>query len=71
MALTRDQALDIASRHHIPLGEDFCTLRASQVENIIAAADEAKYRKPASANGSRARYFHARLVRAANRRDAD
>jgi hypothetical protein len=42
---------------------DFHSLRSEQVEALIAWADEFKYRKPRNANGSRARYFHAYLVR--------
>jgi len=45
--------------------EDFHALSSSTVDKIIAAADAARYRKPKDANGSRARYFHAMLVRRA------
>ena len=45
--------------------EDFHALSSSVVDKIIAAADAARYRKPKDANGSRARYFHAMLVRRA------
>ncbi len=49
----------------IPLGADFHTLHSSKVDRLLAAADLAKYRKPANANGSRARYFHDLLQRRA------
>lgn len=58
-------AQDLASRHDIPLGVDFHTLPSATVERILSAADERRYRKPRDANGSRARYFHAYLCRAA------
>jgi len=65
--LTRSDAFDIANAYRIPLALDFHALDSAQVDNVIAAADSVSYRKPANANGSRARYFHARLVRAAGR----
>jgi len=58
------EATSIANAHHIPLDVDFFTLDSDTVHRIIAAADERKYRQPKNANGSRARYFHAMLVRA-------
>lgn len=67
--MDRQTALDLAARYHIPLDVDYHTINSSTVESIIAAANERKYRKPTNANGSRARYFHAALVRAASRRE--
>lgn len=61
--MKRAEAIALAARHEIPLNKDFHTLPASTVDRITAAADERKYRKPKNANGSRARYFHAYLVR--------
>lgn len=61
--MTYSQALEIAQRFNIPLNVDFHALPANTVERIIDAANEHKYRKPKNANGSRARYFHALLVR--------
>lgn len=61
--MKRAEAIALAARHKIPLNQDFYTLPASTVERITAAADERKYRKPKNANGSRARYFYAYLVR--------
>lgn len=48
---------------------DFHTLSTDQVEMLLKAADQDKYRKPANANGSRARYFHDMLQRRARRKD--
>lgn len=61
-------ATSLATQFHIPLGRDFCTLRAEEVERVLSAADFVKYRRPANANGSRGRYFYARLMRAYNRK---
>ena len=58
------EATSIATAHSIPLDVDFFTLPNDAVLRILDAADERKYRKPKNANGSRARYFHAMLVRA-------
>ena len=49
----------------ITVGADFHTLRASQVDALLKAADRAKYKKPPNANGSRARYFHDLIQRRA------
>jgi len=65
--LTRSDALSLAALHRVPLDRDFHSLDSSTVESIIAAADSVKYRRPANANGSRARYFHAYLQRLAAR----
>jgi len=58
-------ATDIAARHHLDLSKDFHALSSSEVERVLAAANEVKYRRPANANGSRARYFFAFLKRSA------
>lgn len=50
---------------NIEVGQDFHTLKSSQVDALLAEADRAKYQKPAQANGSRARYFHDLLQRRA------
>lgn len=63
--LTAETARGIATRWQIDLAADFHALRTDEVERISAAADEYRYRKPQHANGSRARYFHAFLVRTA------
>ncbi len=41
----------------------FFTLDHSQIDALLEEADRVKYRQPRNANGSRARYFHARLQR--------
>lgn len=63
--LDKSTALDILARCKVPLGVDFHALASSQVDSIVAEADLFKYRAPRHANGSRARYFHAYLTRAA------
>lgn len=44
-------------------GRDFHTLSFSDVERVLAAADQVGYRRSRNANGSRARYFHAACIR--------
>ena len=51
----------------VSAADDFHRLNSDQVESLLAAARLFKYRKPRNANGSRARYFHAYLVRIASR----
>lgn len=63
--MTKTEAREIANRFGFRLDADFHALPSSEVERIIAAADERKYRQPKNANGSRARYFHEYLRRAA------
>ena len=65
--LTRREARQILFGRGIPLDKDFHALPSSLVAEINYAADARGYRKPKNANGSRARYFHAYLMRAANR----
>jgi len=60
-------ARSIADSFGIPLGRDFHGLSSEIVGRVIAAADSWHYREPASANGSRARYFYAYLQRTAAR----
>lgn len=50
----------------IPVGTDFHTLSVAQKDRLEKSADQARYRKPASANGSRLRYFHDLLQRQAS-----
>lgn len=65
--LTRTDAHDHLARAHVPVGSDFHKLSTTQVDDLLREADRVKYRKPKNANGSRARYFHAYLERAASR----
>mgnify|MGYP003444112505 CR=1 FL=1 len=46
---------------------DFHCLPSSTVARLLGVADGVNYRAPKNANGSRARYFHAALVRQAGR----
>lgn len=50
---------------NVAIGEDFDTLRSSQIDLLLEEADRVRYRKPRNANGSRGRYFHALLQRRA------
>ena len=52
----------LVTQFRIPT-KDFFTLSSEEVGRVLAAADSVGYRKPKNANGSRARYFHARLLR--------
>ena len=65
MRLDEQEAKSLASLHRFPLNRDFHALRSDEVQGVIDAADSRRYRKPRNANGSRARYFHAYLRRAA------
>lgn len=65
--LTPREARDILAYREIPRNVDFHALRSSQVDQIIYAADARGYKAPKNAKGSRARYFHAYLVRTAAR----
>lgn len=42
----------------VPLGQDFHRLDSTTVEAVLEAAKAHKYRKPHSANGSKARCFY-------------
>ena len=52
----------------VPIGSDFDSLRRTQVESLLLAADQEGYEAPKNANGSRGRYYHERLQRSARRR---
>ena len=69
MRLSRLDARQILFGREIPMNVDFHALRSSQVDEIIHAANAHGYQAPKNANGSRARYFHAYLMRAAQRKD--
>ena len=43
--------------------QDFHELSAAQVDGLLKEADRERYRKPRHANGSRGRYYYARLQR--------
>lgn len=71
MAIKNLDARDILRRCGCASGDgkywDFHRLPTNTVGALIAEADAAGYRAPENANGSRARYFHAALVRQAER----
>ena len=62
--MTYNKAWELIERYQLPI-DNFFTLESSEVDNVIAAANEYGYRKPRNANGSRARYFYDFLVRKA------
>lgn len=64
--ISRFEARDILSRCG-GVDRDFHALPSADVDAILREADARQYRRPRNANGSRARYFHAYLTRAANR----
>jgi len=51
----------------IETGANFHTLDGSKVTRLLEWANTCHYRKPKNANGSRGRYFHAKLQREASR----
>lgn len=61
----RTDALATLHAVNAEVGQDFHTLRSSQVEALLAHADSVRYRVPKGANGSRARYFYQLLQRRA------
>lgn len=68
--LTRCDAVAILSRlgvSHEDARRDFHTLPSAAVESLLSEAKARGYRQPKNANGSRARYFHAHLIRVAQR----
>ncbi len=62
---TRFNAIQTLKSLNIAVGQDFHTLRFTQVEGLLTEADRVRYQRPLNANGSRARYFHDRLQRQA------
>ena len=61
------EAREMLARCRVQLGADFFTLSTTQVMDLLIEAVRQKYHKPKNANGSRGRYFHARLQRRAQR----
>jgi hypothetical protein len=49
----------------IRIGQDFHSLKTSQVDALLVEADRVNYQRPRNTNGSRARYFHDLLQRRA------
>lgn len=63
--LTNCEALALLKSRGVNMKIDFFALNGDAQREILAVADLAKYKLPKNANGGRARYFHARLERAA------
>lgn len=63
--MKRGEARTILKMCGIDPVEDFHALHSVKVDLLLAAANQRGYKKPADANGSTARYFHAYLVRRA------
>lgn len=71
--LSPSDAAEILSRLGVSYDDarrDFHRLPSAAVESLLSEAKARGYRQPVNANGSRARYFHAYLIRAASRDDA-
>lgn len=64
------RAREILTTCDIASGADFHTLHSNAVNDLLEFAKQEKYRKPRSANGSRARYYHDHLQRLASKSDA-
>lgn len=65
--IDRGTARDILSRCRAPVGGNFHALNSDAVEALLGEARTYAYRHPRNANGSRARYWHDYLQRAAQR----
>jgi hypothetical protein len=63
---TAYEASKILNRLKISVPEDFHALSRGQVDGLLEEADNIGYKRPASASGSKARYFHAYLQRLAS-----
>lgn len=61
----RTDARAILQAINAHVGQDFDTLRSSQVDELLVEADRVRYRKPKNANGSRGRYFYTLMQRRA------
>ena len=65
--MTKNQAQEILRRIGCSAMPDFHSLPSEQVAQVLMEADLVKYRKPKTANGSRARYFYEYLARTARK----
>lgn len=67
--LSRDGARSRLSQCGIAANDppSFFSLSQSRTADLLALADDDGYRVPRHANGSRARYYYARLIRAASK----
>jgi hypothetical protein len=71
--LSPSDACEILSRLGVSYDDaraDFHRLPSDAVESLLSEAKARGYRQPRNANGSRARYFHAHLVRVAAREES-
>lgn len=68
--LSPEDARSILSRSGCAVASDFHALPSGTVERLRGEADAYGYRKPANANGSRLRYFHALLIRRATAKES-
>ncbi len=55
--ITRQEARRLAVKAGVDFSKDYHQLRSSQVDSLLALAKLVGYRKPASASGSKGRYF--------------
>lgn len=60
-------AADVLARCKLAHRPDFHTLGASTVDLLLEEARQYGYRKPRNANGSKARYWYAYLLRVSSR----
>ena len=58
-------AVETLKMLNMNVSQDFYTLSNEQVEGLVTEAKRIKYQRPKNANGSLARYFHAKLLREA------
>lgn len=63
--IARADALCQLQEINAHVGQDFHTLSAGQVENVLKLAKQYRYKKPRQANGSTARYYYQLLQRRA------
>lgn len=69
--IDRERARRILALVPAPVGGNFYALRQEAIYSLLAEAKAAGYRTPRNANGSRARYFHEYLQRAAQRPESE
>lgn len=61
--MNSEQALAYLRKHNIPVKADFFQLDDADIANVIAAAVEAKYKRPKGGQGSKAKNFYRELMR--------
>jgi len=61
--MSKQEAKRIAQKSGISFTVSYGTLRSSQTDLLVELAKKTGYRKPASASGSRARYFFYHLAK--------